>query len=75
LVNLNGTVYFAANDGTDGVELWQSDGTMAGTKLVQDINPGSASSFPAWLTVLNGQILFSANDGTHGQELWLLTVP
>ena len=41
LANVNGTLYFSANDGTHGDELWQSDGTAAGTTLVQDINPGS----------------------------------
>jgi len=32
-------VFFAANDGITGFELWKSDGTAAGTVLVKDINP------------------------------------
>ncbi len=43
LTNVNGTLYFSADDGTDGRELWKSDGTQAGTTLVQDINPGTRS--------------------------------
>jgi ELWxxDGT repeat protein len=43
LTNVNGRLYFTANDGTDGTELWTSDGTTTGTTLVQDINPGSTS--------------------------------
>ena len=35
--NVNGTLFFAANDGTHGRELWKSDGTAAGTVLVKDI--------------------------------------
>ena len=35
------TLFFAANDGVHGTELWKSDGTEAGTVLVKDINPGS----------------------------------
>ena len=37
IVNLNGTLLFAANDGTNGDELWKSDGTAAGTTLVKNI--------------------------------------
>jgi ELWxxDGT repeat protein len=70
LTNVNGTLYFQANDGTHGPELWKSDGTAAGTVLVKDINPGSAASSPSSLTNLNGTLFFSANDGTTGQELW-----
>jgi len=32
-------LFFPANNGTNGVELWRSDGTTVGTNLVQDINP------------------------------------
>jgi ELWxxDGT repeat protein len=70
LTNLNGTLLFAANDGADGVELWKSNGTEAGTELVKDINPGPASSDPTQLTVVNGTLFFVANDGANGVELW-----
>ncbi|HEX3126473.1 MAG TPA: ELWxxDGT repeat protein, partial [Thermoanaerobaculia bacterium] len=67
-----GRLYFAADDGVHGTELWQTDGTAAGTRLVQDIAPEGASSFPADLTVAGDRLFFSADDGTTGRELWVL---
>jgi hypothetical protein len=34
LTIVNGTLFFSAGDGTDGHELWKSDGTRRGTTLV-----------------------------------------
>ena len=41
----NNKLYFIANDGIHGYELWQSDGTASGTKLVKDIVPGLEDAF------------------------------
>jgi ELWxxDGT repeat protein len=68
--NVNGTLFFAANDGSHGVELWQSNGTSSGTALVKDILPGSAGSDPSYLTNVNGTLFFQASDGSNGEELW-----
>ena len=46
LTNVNGTLYFQADDGAHGFELWKSDGTAAGTVMVKDIDPGSTGSDP-----------------------------
>ena len=71
LTNVNGTLFFTADDGTHGSELWKSDGTAAGTVLVKDINPSSSYVLdPSFLTNVNGTLFFTANDGTHGTELW-----
>src|SRR5262245_17615654 len=52
--NVNGVLFFAANDGVHGRELWKSDGTAAGTVLVKDIDPGPVSSLPFNLINVNG---------------------
>ncbi len=64
------TVFFDANDGTSGWELWKSDGTVDGTVLVKDINPGAGSGYPEGLNNVNGILYFNANNGTDGMELW-----
>ena len=70
LTNLDGTLFFRANDGTHGTQLWKSDGTSAGTVMVATINTGSAGATPDNLTAANGYLFFTANDGAHGFELW-----
>ncbi|MDR0810839.1 MAG: hypothetical protein LBN23_00975, partial [Paludibacter sp.] len=70
--NTNGyKAFFAATDATNGEELWVTDGTAAGTKLVKDINPGAAGSNIQWLTRFNDKVVFGADNGTAGVELWI----
>jgi trimeric autotransporter adhesin len=70
-INIRNTLYFAATNSVGtGVELWRSNGTPAGTRLVRDINPGSGDSNPQELTNINGVLYFSAESIGFGQELW-----
>lgn len=64
-------VYFAADDNMNGRELWVTDGTSQGTRMVKNIFPGPSSSSPTNLTVLGNKLYFVANDGVHGRELWI----
>jgi ELWxxDGT repeat protein len=63
-------VYFVANDGFTGDELWRSDGTAGGTYRVRDIVPGAASSGPWELEAVGTTLFFRATDGTSGYELF-----
>lgn len=71
LVTLGGNVFFAANDGADGVQLWKSDGTATGTVMLTSLNAGGGGLGPADLTVVNGTLFFTANDGADGVQVWM----
>ena len=70
LVEAGDQIFFLAGDGAGRVSLWKSDGTEAGTVLVNDIQPGIGSSNPVYLVSFAGKLFFRANDGSSGTELW-----
>ena len=70
LTAVGSTLFFQASDGTNGYELWKSDGSAAGTVMVKDINSGSGSSSPAYLTAVGSTLYFQAADAATGIELW-----
>jgi len=69
---LGDLLYFNAEDEATGEELWVSDGTVAGTRLVRDENPGPPGALPKGLRSDGQGLFFFQNDGIHGNEPWVL---
>jgi ELWxxDGT repeat protein len=60
-------VYINLNDGVHGYELWVSDGTVANTHIVKDINVGSGSAMspsPLKIVAVGDIVYFGAFNGT-----------
>ena len=63
-------VYFSAHTTSFGRELWITDGTATGTKMVIDLVPGKDASDPHGLTAVGSRLVFGttsklyATDGT-----------
>lgn len=74
MVAFDGYVYFAANDGVVGNELWRTDGTPAGTTLVKDFKPGNASldGNPRQLRVVGTRLFLVAS--TPASSLAVYTI-
>lgn len=77
LIRVGDTVYFVADDGVHGRELWKTNGTPETTVMVKDIRPGAESAWGEYETLvakeLNGVLYFKGDDGIHGNELWMST--
>ena len=63
-------LFFTATDTSHGTELWKSDGTVAGTVIACDVEPGSASSTPRNLTAIGNVLFFQAVRPDSGLEVW-----
>lgn len=67
---IGGKCYFVGKTDSSGKELYVTNGTKTGTKLVKDINVGIVGSDPENFTVLNNKLYFTAVTLSKGRELW-----
>ena len=64
-----GALFFAANDGTDGTQLWKTDGTPGGTAEVTVITgPFGTNPYVSDLTAAGGTLFFAAARGLCRQR-------
>ncbi len=70
-VLLGDRMLFQGTDAAHGSELWVSDGTAAGTRMLADLCEGECSSYVQQLTAFKGQVFFTANGGPDGVQLWV----
>ena len=72
MTDVNGTLFFTAQDGTGRRKLWKTDGTENGTMVVKDIAhlTPEIQWAPRQLVDADGTLFFTAGDRTSGIELW-----
>lgn len=73
LAGSDGRLVFGA-DGGSGNEPWSTDGTAAGSRMVADIGPGPADSWP-WAIGVVGRTLLFRTEIDDAVRLWSFTVP
>ena len=66
---MNGKLYFSAQGAPGDDELWVTDGTQQGTKVVKEINPNHGAGLGN-LVLVNNRILFMASDNGSTWDLW-----
>lgn len=61
---------FGANDYYHGIELWITDGTESGTRMIKDLSPGTPGGTPRNFVELNDRVYFIA-DVHNDRSLWV----
>jgi len=73
-----GELFFGANNGESGQEIFVSDGSSAGTRLLAnlfsggDMESGPNGSRPEFFTPLGNLLFFAAQKNSNdGEQLWV----
>lgn len=70
-VRVGQTLFFGADNGVGGEELWKTNGTPGGTTRVKEILSGPDGSNPSYLTAVGTTLYFTADDeNINTSDLW-----
>ncbi len=70
LTPVGSKLYFTPRN-APGQQLWKTDGTPAGTKLVKKTCGTCGPTYMGGITPMGSKVYFSATDGTNGLEPWV----
>jgi ELWxxDGT repeat protein len=65
-----GAFYFFGYDAVHGYEPWKSDGTVAGTSMIEEIRSGVTTYSSAIAPTASGAVFFADDGGSGGGRLW-----
>jgi ELWxxDGT repeat protein len=74
IVVMGTRLYFEADDGSSGLELWAHETTNSSTWKVADINSGSGYGQANDIVVMGTRLYFEAYDGSSGYELHMMEI-
>ena len=63
--------YYTMTTPETGTEIWITDGSPSGTRVLKDINTVQSGSASGIGVKLGNKWIFNANDGINGDELWV----
>ena len=72
-VAIGGELFFTADEATHGNQVWETNGTVAGTVQLSDghdVNGVNGGIFPSDLTAVGNEVFFSATTISHGYQIW-----
>jgi ELWxxDGT repeat protein len=69
-VVIGSTAYFAAHEETTGLEIWRTDGTPEGTRLVRELSPGPGTGGLSGFVAVGDTLYASSETGRDTSTLW-----
>ena len=76
VILVDDTLYFDADDGNNGTELWAHDTSNHSTWQVADINSGWSSCYVGdnFVILVGDTLYFDARNENDGIELWAMKI-